>query len=210
MAKAFGPSRDRPNKILIAMHTLSKGTTEPIKYEDIVVTAFRLFPADFALRGYPQFPDSSDVHKPLYARLKSGGFVRGAEKSFALTPRGVQEARTLMEGGAKAEDARDGRRLTRDKEDEVERMLVSDAVRLFDEGKRDRILDTDFYAFIGCTVRSEKKVFLGRLKTTEAAIKGASQIEWPTAAKATLLAEVWAVLKAKFEPMIAKREAQSA
>ena len=211
MPAAFGPSRDRPSKILIAMFKLSGGTTEPQKYEDIVVKAFELFPQDFALRGYPQFPDSSDVHKPLYARLKSGGFVRGAEKRFALTARGVEEARSLVEeAGAETPKPRDAHRLTRDKEDEVERMLGTDAVRLFREGKRGRILDTDFYAFVGCTVRTDTKGFIARMKTTDAAVRGASKLGWPDAARSSLLAEVWKALQEDQATLITKRGGQNA
>ncbi len=55
----------RPEKIILAMCNLSKGTTSPCRYEDIVVKAFEMFPKDFQLRGHPQYPDSSDIHKPL-------------------------------------------------------------------------------------------------------------------------------------------------
>jgi hypothetical protein len=210
MAAAFGPSRDRPNKILITMFELSNGSTEALKYEDIVVKAFQLFPKEFALRGYPHFPDSSDVHKPLYARLKSGGFVRGAGKQFALTPRGVEEARALVveSGPQKASPENAGaRRLTRDKAVEVDRMMGTDAVRLFAEGKALKILDTDFYAFVGCTVRADKKTFIGRMATISSAIDGAASLSWPDTARASLLQNVWKHLKTQFSVLISKREA---
>src|ERR1043166_4572614 len=78
-------NHERPEKILVAMHRLSSGTTKMLKYEDIVVEAFKVFPDEFALRGYSQYPDSSDVHKPLYGILKRNGLVRAAHKTFGLT-----------------------------------------------------------------------------------------------------------------------------
>ena len=45
---------ERPEKILVAMYRLAHGRTSPLKYEDIVVKAFELFPEEFALRGYSQ------------------------------------------------------------------------------------------------------------------------------------------------------------
>ena len=90
-------SRERPEKILVAMLKLSNGTTKPLKYEDIVVKAFELFPDEFSLRGHPEFPDSSDIHKPLYGVLKRGGMVRAANKAFGLTQRGVETARRLVQ-----------------------------------------------------------------------------------------------------------------
>src|SRR2546427_2857328 len=114
-------SRERPGKILVAMLKLSNGTTKSLKYEEIVVKAFQLFPDEFALRGYPQFPDSSDVHKPLYGVLKRGGMVRAANKTFSLTQRGVETAHRLVESaGQTLERARSADRMTRDVQLEVE------------------------------------------------------------------------------------------
>src|SRR5258708_39436702 len=109
------PGRERPEKILVAMHQLARGNTEFLKCEDIVVEAFRMFPDEFALRGHPEYPDSSDVHKPLYGVLKRHGLVRAAEKRFCLTPRGVEVAERLRErAGASLNEIRDPERLTRD------------------------------------------------------------------------------------------------
>src|SRR5690242_8659451 len=91
------PSKERPQKILVAMFKLSKGKTIPLKYEDIVVKAFEMFPDEFALRGYPKYPYSSDIHKPLYGPLKRQGFIRSANKTFSLTSRGAEVAQRLIE-----------------------------------------------------------------------------------------------------------------
>ncbi len=56
----------KPQKLLAVMFDLCKGEPKALQYEDIVVTAFTRYPEDFQLRGYPQYPDSSDIHKPLY------------------------------------------------------------------------------------------------------------------------------------------------
>ncbi len=45
-------------------------------------------------------------------------------------------------------------RLTRDKEIELQRIYRTEAFRLFVEGKIEDILDTDFYAYLGVTVRT--------------------------------------------------------
>src|SRR5262249_39823895 len=157
-------SRERPEKIVVAMFKLSGGKTTALKYEDIVVEAFKLFPDEFALRGYPEYPDSSDIHKPLYGVLKRGGLVRSANKTFSLTQRGIEVGRRMAEASSRAPTApRRADRMTRDVELEVERMAGSAALRLHVEENDARILDTDFYAFLGCTVRTPRNEFLGRL-----------------------------------------------
>src|SRR5881409_1228386 len=109
------PQLQRPDKIIIAMYDLAGGTSKPLKYEDIVVKAFELYPQDFGLRGYPKFPDSSDIHKPLYGPLKRAGYVLAGNKQFRLTPKGLERARQLSTLGRKIEKT-GGERLSRDKE----------------------------------------------------------------------------------------------
>src|SRR5437899_10524250 len=107
----------KARKILAVMFEPARGQSRPLHYEDIVVLAFRKHPQDFQLRGYPEYPDSSDLHKPLYA-MKREGLVRSAsDKSFMLTARGLEMARELL--GA-AEPAHD--RLTKREEAEIQRL----------------------------------------------------------------------------------------
>lgn len=166
----------RPEKILIAMHALSKGTTDPCRYEDIVVKAFELYPTDFQLRGHPQYPDSSDIHKPLYGPLKRQGLVKAANKMFSLTEKGLTKA-NLMTQTKDTSGANKGERITRDVAREIERLTTTNAWRLFVEGNKDKILDTDFYSYIGVTVRTERNSFLGRLHSVEDAIKIAVKVD---------------------------------
>ena len=161
MTKALSKSQ----KILAVMFELGEGDSKPLHYEDIVVSAFRRHPQDFQLRGYPDFPDSSDLHKPLYA-MKRDGLVRSAsDKSFLLTARGVEVARGLI--GA-AEAPRD--RLTKREENEIKRVTKSQAFEIFQTGQPARILDTDFYEYLGASVRTPKGDFLGRLSIVEQAV----------------------------------------
>jgi hypothetical protein len=202
-------SQERPKKILVAMHKLSGGTTRPLKYEDIVVEAFKMFPEEFALRGHPEYPDSSDIHKPLYGPLKRGGYVLAAQKMFRLTPRGVDLAKDLFaRGGHYLDDVRNGDRMPRDLAAEIDRMLNSAAFTLFSEGIGDRILDTDFYAFVGCTVRTPANDFLGRLSVTGEAIRAARKTKHPSADAALALEKTWSFIGTKFEELIERRKAK--
>src|SRR5712692_5112845 len=120
----------RPDKIIVVMYKLSNGSTRALKYEDIVVKAFEMFPEDFALRGYPKYPDSSDIHKPLYGPLKRAGHVLAGNKQFRLTQKGLERARQLSISGRKIEKTT-GERLSRDKEAEIQRIFQTEAFQLF-------------------------------------------------------------------------------
>src|SRR6266571_8021703 len=111
----------RPDKIILAMYDLAGGTSKPLKYEDIVVRAFKLYPEDFALRGYSQYPDSSDIHKPLYGPLKRSGYVLAGNKQFRLTQKGIERAKELVSTAEKGH-SKSGVRLTRDREVELQRI----------------------------------------------------------------------------------------
>jgi hypothetical protein len=196
-------SKERPEKILVAMYELAGGGTKPLKYEDIVVKAFEMFPDEFSLRGYPQFPDSSDIHKPLYGPLTRRGLVRSGNKSFALTPSGVEAASRLVPNAERAQKRGTGpERLSRDAEAEVERMLESAAMQFFVGGQKEKILDTDFYAFLGCTVRTPRNDFLGRLDRTEEAVADAARLKHPAGAH---LKGALAFLKHQFKEIIQRR-----
>lgn len=164
------------DKILAAMHELSQGSTRPLKYEDIVVVVWKKFPQDFSLRGY-EYPDSSDIHKPLYGPLKSKGFVRTANKFFSLTEHGLAYIERILQksDGIKPSKAQT-ERLGRDEQAEVEKLFQSDAFKLYESGEKEKILDSDIYAFYGVTVRTGKNEFMGRISVIESAIGNARRI----------------------------------
>lgn len=164
------------DKILAAMHELSQGSTKPLKYEDIVVAAWKKFPQDFSLRGY-EYPDSSDIHKPLYGPLKSKGFIRTANKFFSLTEHGLAYIESVLQklGGAKSTKVQ-AERLGRGEQAEVEKLLQSDAFKLYEGGEKDKILDSDIYAFYGVTVRTGKNEFIGRITVVTSAVDNARRI----------------------------------
>lgn len=192
----------RLEKILLAIYELSKGSTRPCRYEDIVVKAFELFPSDFQLRGHPQFPDSSDIHKPLYGPLKREGLVRGADKMFCLTEKGLTKVKTLTRPGKK-DQPEGSERFTRDLTHEIERLISTNAWRLFCEGNQDKILDTDFYVYLGVTVRTDRNSFLGRAHSVEDAVKLAAKID--PQAMHLKLEELHNYLLKKFEMIIKKQ-----
>lgn len=159
----------RPQKILAVMYELCRGDATALQYEDIVVAAFRRYPEDFQLRGYPQYPDSSDVHKPLY-EMKQQGLLRSANKTFELTARGLEVASRLVHSERENKD-----RLTKLEETEISRIVSSAAFKLFQEGRKEAILDTDFYEYLGVTVRTSRANCLGRLSNVEHAIAAHQQ-----------------------------------
>lgn len=159
----------RAEKLLLVMLKMSV-KSRSLKFEDIVVNAFKKFPEDFHLRGYDNFPDSGDmVHKPLYDFRKKG-FLEANNKVFSLTDRGMNCARQIAEsmGGKKIKSIA---RFSRYAEKEIERIRSTEGFNLFVRGEVDKINDTDFYSYLGITPRTSKNDFKGRLNTIKDAIE---------------------------------------
>lgn len=167
----------RAQKILIALYKLSDGSKKQVRFEDIAVKVYKLFQADFQLKGYPQYPDTGDiVHKPLYSDLKKNGYVLSGDKYFSLTSKGIEYGKKLLnfseDNGEFIMDAQNKNfvKLTTTQEKEIQRIRESAAFELYITGKKDEIIDIDFYSYLGVTVRSRKFDFLGRMTTVEDAI----------------------------------------
>jgi DNA-binding PadR family transcriptional regulator len=177
------------------MYRLSPEGQKFLKYEDIVVGAFESWPKDFQLAGHPQYPDASDLHKPLYDRLKKQGYVESSAKQFRLTPKGFQLAQRLEDPKA----APGARRLDRETRELVERLRTSDAVRIVATEQYPRLLDTHFHSFFRTSPRLTGGDFTSRLEATKFAVEEAAACGEPDA---ELLARTRAALLEKFDATI--------
>ena len=92
------PHRERRRMILLSIYQVAEGTTRQVTYEDVVVTAWGLFPQEFGLRGYvDKYPDSSELHRPLYGALERERLVCVQRYKLALTESGLAAAGRLRQ-----------------------------------------------------------------------------------------------------------------
>jgi hypothetical protein len=203
-SRGGGVLSEREWKIVEALFRLSPDGPKTVTYEDIVVSAWRLYPDDFGLRGYSkEFPDASDVHKPLYNALKSRGWVstgpRG-QKKFSLTGTGWDRARARFESSSRSTGSRG--RATRTTEEIMRHLERSSAAELFLSGRENEILDTDFFAFYRTSVRASAQEFEGKLAQVSDAIDEADNT---TMSSASSLRGVDAYLRSRFADVIATK-----
>src|SRR3989338_7362289 len=120
----------RAEKIMLAIYDMSAGKKVNLKFEDIVVAAFKKFPEDFHLRGYGEYPDSGDlVHKPLYDFRKKG-YLEANNKVFSLTDRGLAYVERL-DSTVRGKNLSTTDRMSRYAEKEIARIESSEAYTLF-------------------------------------------------------------------------------
>lgn len=161
----------KEQKVLLALFRLWSEGHKKVRYEDIVVRAFKDYPGDFHLKGYPEFPDTGDaVHKPLYDYRKKG-MVAASNKMFSLTTYGVAEAeklRALEKGRPSPVEAK--HRIERAAQIEIERIKQLEGFKLFLAEKYNDIIDSDLFEYLGVSVRSTKNDFIGRLEAIRSAM----------------------------------------
>lgn len=81
--------------VTYSVYSLSKRGTFEISAEDIVAACFLMFPGRFALRGYPQWPDSTVVNK-RWIDCRNKGLISGSTANgFTLTPKGLELAEKI-------------------------------------------------------------------------------------------------------------------
>jgi hypothetical protein len=120
-----------------------------ITFENLVAECFECFPERFALRGYPQWPDSAVVNKSWLRCRTDKGYLTGSVKDgFRLTGRGFEVAEKtekLLIGKRKvAPTVR--RKLTEERTREGRFLKSLERSKAFESFARDKTLEqiTDF------------------------------------------------------------------
>jgi hypothetical protein len=177
MNKHFQQNLSRTDKILVVLFELSGGTTKNLHYEDIVVALFKKYPKDFAMRGYPEYPDSEGVNHEFYrGEMKKSGKINYSNKIFSLTDKGLDYVGKLLDSNMDNKSV-PPEKLSRFANKEIERIRKTEGFQLFLEGKTEKINDTDFYTYLGVTPRTAKSDFIGRLNTVKEAVKELEEVE---------------------------------
>jgi len=160
----------KAHKLLLVIYEMSRKEKRSLRYEDIVVAAFKKNPEDFHLRGYDEYPDSGDlVHKPLYDFRKKG-LLEANNKVFSLTDMGFSFAERLVEA-LKGKEVVPSDRLSRFAEKEISRIESTEGFKFFLEEDFPKLTDTDFYMYMGTTPRTPRNDFIGRMESVNNAVK---------------------------------------
>lgn len=162
--------REIPNreKILVVIYGILSKQANMVKYEDLAVRTFKQYP-EFQLRGYPEYPDTEHISKRLYD-LRKEGLIKVHNKFISLTEKGKTYAEQIMKAKPRF-PKKSSQKLGRDVMGEIGRIKNTDAFQLFVTGKKEQIVDTDFFVYLGTTVRTERTDFKARIKTIQDVIE---------------------------------------
>ncbi len=152
----------KQEKILLALLELSKSSKNNLKFEDVVVSIFRKFPDDFHLKGYKEYPDADAIRRPLYT-FRDQGLLLVRNMIFSLTDKGLDEA-TKIKKHSSRKKIQAKSQFDRYVEKEIRRIKNLNSLNLYAKDYYDKIFDTDFFDFLGISVKSDKVEFRSRLK----------------------------------------------
>ena len=80
--------------ILLVLYSFSK---RGVSFEKLVKECFNQFPKVFVLKGYPQWPDTRKLDRPL-RDLRKKKLIKGSPQTFfTLTPLGKKEVKEIAE-----------------------------------------------------------------------------------------------------------------
>jgi hypothetical protein len=171
----------KTDKLLVAAAALASDGNSEFTAEDLIVRAHTLFPGDFSLKGYREYPNSNAVLTQVMG-IKAPLIVRGwvektGTKRYRITPKGLHDLSDRTGDQANSTTATEAFVSIERKQDEsIGRLLTSTAFELFKKGRADEITFHHFCRFVGLSARDKWQRIAGRLKEVEHLIDEARQI----------------------------------
>lgn len=156
----------------------------PVTIENVTVALFKLFPAHFAMIGFPSYPDGNRANRtvlqlqPKYRNYATGSAKRG----YSLTPLGRHTAEAVgrilsggepdsgtpaTDGGSGSAKRGEGPPRTVHDEDTVVRVRESLLFQAYVRGELDKCVGVDFLGMLGVFSHTPKAVVRRELKHLE-------------------------------------------
>ena len=150
--KTKKPELSMSDKILLAIYELNKKRAEggKISKEEMVIKVWEMFPEDFCIKGYPQYPNA-DISKYI-TKLFKENLLKGSFFNYILTSKGEEYAESII-----SDTKNDKKKIvisgSREIETEIKRIKNSKVFHLFLNGECD-FLESDLFDFLGTSARS--------------------------------------------------------
>jgi hypothetical protein len=170
----------KAEKLLAAAAALASAGKEEFTAEDLIVQAHRLFPPDFALKGYKDHPDSNAVLTQVMG-VKAPLIVRGwlektGTKQYRLTPKGLHDLVALRESEGSAVATETAVSIERKQDEAIGRLMTSTAFELYKQDRANEITFHQFCRFIGLSARDKWQRVAGRLEAVRHLIDEARRL----------------------------------
>jgi len=139
------------DKILLAIYELDRKNNKgkKITKEEMAIKVWKMFPTDFCIKGYPQYPNA-DISKYV-TKLFKNNLLKGSFYNYIITPKGKEYAKALFLN--KKPSKNEMTTSSREIEVEIRRIKGSNVYKIFKNGETN-FLESDLYNFLGASSRS--------------------------------------------------------
>ena len=170
----------KAEKILIAARRLDAKGHSAFSAEDLVVEAFKTFPGDFALKGYPDYPDNNSILTLLMGKdarlIVSGWLEKTGTKKYRLTTKGVHDAAALADAAGLEHAGSTTSRSSRQTEEALGHLLTSDAFQKFRAGDAESITFHQFCRFLGLAAPDTWQKIQGKIEAARHVVDEARKL----------------------------------
>lgn len=170
----------KAEKILVAASRLDSRGRAEFTTEDITVEAFKAFPNDFCIKGYPEYPDNNSVLTLLMgkdARLVVTGWLeKTGTKKYRVTAKGLHDAASLDSELAGSAETTTALRTDRKMEEALGRLFDSAAFAMFRDGEAEKITFHQFCRFVGLAAPDTWQKIQGKLEETRHLVEEARKL----------------------------------
>jgi len=204
---------NKSEKILLAIYELNKSGKDKITVEDVAIKIWQMWPSEFCMRGYPQYPNV-DIQKYI-TKLLNNNLINGGVYDYKITDKGrdyydkiknQKNQKNQKKGEVTAEQPRHIKT-------EMFRIINSNVFKYFIKNKPMQFLESDFFEFLGTSARSlnvkDKNIFLIRYNTIIKDIIPYCVNIKDKDEYADKIIKLWDLLSKKFEYVIKKKWGKS-
>lgn len=192
----------KSEKILIAINELEKTRKagSKITKEMMVVKAWKMFPSEFSMQGYPQYPNA-DISKYV-TKLFKENLLRGGFYDYKITEKGRKYVeRITSKRKEKIKPIKASIDVPRYIKSEIIRITNTKMFKYFTEGERN-FLESDLFEFLGTSARSfkdsNKSPFLARYNLIIKEVIPFCQRNQQKDKEAKKIVELWKLLSDEF------------
>ena len=141
-------------KVILAIYSIEiEELDKKITKEDVAVSLWKIYPKDFCLRGYPQYPNS-DIPK-YFTKLLENNLIIGNVHGYKLTEKGKKFAEELnIKSFKENSNHLESKEIPRFLETELKRILTTNVFNAFLENNDVELVESDLFEFLGTSSRS--------------------------------------------------------
>jgi len=198
----------KSEKILIAINELEKTRKKggKITKEMMVVKAWKMFPSEFSMQGYPQYPNA-DISKYV-TKLFKENLLKGGFYDYRITEKGKKYVEKITsKRNEKIKPIKTSISIPRYIKSEIIRITNTKVFKYFINGERN-FLESDLFEFLGTSARSlkdsNKSPFLARYNLIIKEVIPFCQKNQQGDREAKKIVELWELLSDKFRHILKK------